>query len=399
MPHNPPRLRAPAPSVFSGFRGTFSRWFAPGWLGSILLPLGLNLLVMGGSPGAGWAQAGGMAEVVAEENLRAEPNGDILGQLAPGTRVQVEGTQENWTQVTVEGYVWTRSMQIYQAGGLDLIISESGGENLRDEPQGRIAGRFEEGAQLEELGRVPGWVNIRRTGWIWSPSIAVTEAPGDTAPESPTTPDEPADPTPSPPDGDPAGSDQVEPDQEGAGPGPTETGPESGQGAWIPVPEGGVEIRFNPQGGRIGMAEGGADLRVLSRDGEWARVQLEGWVRMGDGPEEGDVPAPEGVTPADLRADPDRFQGREVTVELQFISVERAEAIRTEFQEGEAFLLTRASGGQRSFVYVAITEDQLAQAQDLGPLERLRVTGRVRAEAARFTGNPILDLVSLERIR
>jgi hypothetical protein len=36
--------------------------------------------------------------------------------------------------------------------------------------------------------------------------------------------------------------------------------------------------------------------------------------------------------------------------------------------------------------------------EGLIPLERIRVEGRIRAGAAAFTGNPILDLVELTRI-
>jgi len=88
-----------------------------------------------------------------------------------------------------------------------------------------------------------------------------------------------------------------------------------------------------------------------------------------------------------------------VSWELQFISLERAERVRTDFFEGEPFLLTRFGGGEGPFVYVALTAERAQELRGLVPLERLRVTGRVRTGASSLTGTPILDLVALERVR
>jgi hypothetical protein len=88
-----------------------------------------------------------------------------------------------------------------------------------------------------------------------------------------------------------------------------------------------------------------------------------------------------------------------VSWELQFISLERAEKVRTDFFEGEPFLLTRHGGPDGPFVYVAIPADRAGEMQGLVPLERLRVTGRVRTGASALTGTPIIDLVALERVR
>jgi len=48
---------------------------------------------------------------------------------------------------------------------------------------------------------------------------------------------------------------------------------------------------------------------------------------------------------------------------------------------------------------VAIPPERLQEAQGLSPLERIRVVGRVRTGSARLTGSPILELLSLDRIR
>jgi hypothetical protein len=88
-----------------------------------------------------------------------------------------------------------------------------------------------------------------------------------------------------------------------------------------------------------------------------------------------------------------------VSWQLQYISLERAEEIRTDFFEGEPFILARFGGPEGSFVYVALPPDRVLEIQGLVPLERIAVTGRVRTAASALTGTPIIDLVTLERVR
>jgi len=325
------------------------------------------------------------AVVETEENFRAEPNGTILGQLEPNTRMAVVDQQGNWLQVTVEGYVWTRSMQLLDDGDLDLVIFEPDGENLRTEPQGRVAGRLVQGAQLEELERIPGWVRVRRTGWIWAPSTSMVEEAVAPSPEAeveapePPGAEEPEGPRPA------ADAPQADPSLGGLRAGP-----------------GGLEILGAPEGSRVGQARPGAELHVVSREGGWARVQLEGWVRLPDPAQEAADADPElatRVTVAEIRADPDRYRGRTVEVALQFISLEAAESIRSDFYEGEPFLLTRAVAGERSFAYVAVPPERVGEVERLSPLEDLMVIGRVRTGGAEFTGNPVLELIRFERGR
>ncbi|MEX0935679.1 MAG: hypothetical protein WD013_02165, partial [Gemmatimonadota bacterium] len=96
--------------------------------------------------------------------------------------------------------------------------------------------------------------------------------------------------------------------------------------------------------------------------------------------------------------DPDRYRGHLLRMELEFISLEEAEQVRTDFYEGEPFLLTRSPGAERRFVYVAVPPDWMVQAESLTPLEGVRIVGRIRSGAAALTGSPILDLVELERL-
>jgi hypothetical protein len=127
-------------------------------------------------------------------------------------------------------------------------------------------------------------------------------------------------------------------------------------------------------------------------------VRLEGWTWL---PPDS-TPAstePGTLTPAEARRDPSGSSGRLVVWQLQFISLERAEKVRTDFFEGEPFLLTRYGGSDGPFVYVAVPSDRAQEFQGLVPLELLTVTGRVRTGSSSLTGTPIIDLVSVKRAR
>jgi hypothetical protein len=80
--------------------------------------------------------------------------------------------------------------------------------------------------------------------------------------------------------------------------------------------------------------------------------------------------------------------GRVVSWALQFISLERAEEIRTDFRQGEPFLLTRFGGPEGPFVYVAVPPERLTEVQGLVPLERITVTARVRTGASSLHRGP-----------
>lgn len=303
------------------------------------------------------AQAGGegSARLRVQENFRAEPNGTVLAVLRSGGELTVVERGEHWVRATVEGWIWAPSVQ-RDEGGLGLRVSAPQGENLRAEPSGEILGRLEEGMRLEEAERVQGWIRVRRTGWIWARSL--------------------------------------EPGDEGTPPDP-EAGTSSPE--WLQAGPAGASILNVPDGDTLARVREGSQLRVQARQGNWARVRLEGWIwRPDSGDGVSDAAILTAVTPEELAADPEAYRGRVVSLELRFISLERAEKARTDFFEGEPFLLTRALGGGRSFVYVAVPPDRVAEVQGITPLERVTVVGRVRTGATSLTGNPILELLELE---
>ncbi|MDB4948090.1 MAG: hypothetical protein JWM27_739, partial [Gemmatimonadetes bacterium] len=145
--------------------------------------------------------------------------------------------------------------------------------------------------------------------------------------------------------------------------------------------------------GTMAVVDADAPVEVLARDGEWTRVRVEGWTRT---PVAGTAAeAAGGVTLDAIRADPDAFRGRDVEWTLRFVSLQAADAIRTDFTPGEPFILARDPNGETGFVYVAVPPDQLAAARRLAAFQQFRISGRVRTGRSPLVGHPIIDLVRL----
>lgn len=327
--------------------------------------------------------AQGQATVRIEENFRREPNGLILARVSPGTPLRVLATRESWSQVELQGWVWLPSLQVSDDPDLELVVAASGGENLRAEPSGPVLARLVDGALLAELERRPSWARVSRVGWIWTPSLDETTADAD-ASSGERSPDADAGST-----ADPGGT--------VTSPAPAARAPGSFVGTV------GGPILAAPDGDTLAVARPTGDVEVVGREGSWARVRLEGWMWMPAPEAEPDAIDPGdpavAVEPSAMAGDPAAHAGRVVDWSLQFISLERAEAVRTDFFEGEPFLLTRFGGSDGPFVYVAVPSDRLGEVQGLVPLETIQVTGRVRTGASSLTGVPILDLIGIERTR
>ena len=298
--------------------------------------------------------------VTVDENFRAQPNGTLLGQLRPGVALAVLDLADDWLQFDLVGWVWTRSLRVVSRVDSDLVVSASGGENIRATPSGDVIGRLEEGTLLQEVERVPGWVRVSRRAWIWGQSVELEDlASGDA----------------------PRGAEVNLAEQ------------------WTSSVETEATILSTPDGDTLATAVPGANLRILAREGNWARVRLDGWMWFPEGTAvEGDTAVLTDVSTEDVAASPLEYRGRVLQWDLQFISLERAEKIRTDFYEGEPFLLTRIGRGEGVFVYVAIPPERLQEAEGLSPLERIRVIGRVRTGSATLTGSPILELLALSTI-
>ena len=309
---------------------------------------------------------GQSATLTIEENFRAQRNGTLLGQLRAGMSLEVLELTDDWVQFDLDGWVWTQSLQPVNRGSFDLVVSVEGGENIRGTAGGAVLGHLEQGTLLETVDRVPNWARVRRRVWVWRRSVALFDA-------------------------DPSGGSE---EQSGFRLSSSVVDGEE----WA-LGSADAPILSSPDGDTLAFSAPSTSLRILGREGRWARVRLEGWIWL---PEDasGGVTASirTDVTRASVAAAPDEYRGEVLQWDLQFISLERAEEIRTDFYATEPFLLTRMGDGDQEFVYVAIPPERLGEAQGLTPLERIRVLGRVRTGSSRLTGNPILELLSLERI-
>jgi len=136
-------------------------------------------------------------------------------------------------------------------------------------------------------------------------------------------------------------------------------------------------------------------LRVLGRSGDWARVQIEGWVKAAElqaAPPGVQV----GVSAAELRAEPQRYLGQVLRWALQFIAVQKADDLRPDIPSGATYVLARGPLPERGFVYVIIPDAKLSAVQALAPLADIQVTVKVRQGRSRYLGNPVVELISLE---
>lgn len=341
------------------------------------LPLVLALIAL---PVAAGAQT--IRVSTATENLRAEPRGEVIATLPQGTTLEAATREGSWYRGTLRGWVWAASVE--SAGRPNRVtVAAAAGENLRAEPNGAVVARLQPRTVLTELERRDGWVRVERSAFVWGESV-------ETAGVATGTPQAQR---PRPAVAEPSA----------AAPAPAQTPPRSPQsrtaaGRQATAGSRGAALLQSPDGDTIARLSPMTTLEVVAMEGNWARVRMEGWVWQPGLASTADTGAVlRDVSAAVLTANPDNFRGRTVEWELQFISLERAERIRTDFYEGEPFILARGPGAENTFVYVAVPPERVAQAERLGPLERFVVLGRVRTGRSRVMGAPVLDLIELRR--
>lgn len=337
-----------------------------------LLAVGLPPTVLAPAPAA--AQT--VEVTVEEENFRQEPMGKRLATVREGTRLRVVGSDGRWRQVVLEGWIWSPSVQASDRAGHDLVVAADGGENLRREPSGdaRVQAHLLEGFLLTGVRERGDWTRVRRTGWMWMPSMRPVDGEDGGAP----------------------GDDESEA-ADGGQAGQAEGGDAPGARDRLVVRGDPAGLHLSPDGDTVGVARPDADLEVMERRGEWARVRMEGWVREADAAPLDSADVARDLTPAEVRANPDRYEGRRVRWTVQFVSLERAEEVRTDFYEGEPFLLARPTGEARrdfsGFVYLAVSPEMLPQVEQLKPLQTIEVLARIRTGRSALMGAPVADVV------
>lgn len=144
------------------------------------------LLALGVPSPSAFAQSGLELRIsVDRAELRWSSTGRRLGWLGRGITVERLGGRAGWARVGVQGWMWSESLQ--RAGGAYRVAPES--ENLRAAPNGRILGQLVEGVGVRRIGEEGRWLQIELVGWLPESSVAQptgeTDAPADTARAAP----------------------------------------------------------------------------------------------------------------------------------------------------------------------------------------------------------------------
>src|SRR5437660_736260 len=208
-----------------------------------------------------------------------EAGGKRLARLARGAQVAGGDARGDWLAVTLEGWIFATSVGPTPRAGFDLAVTRTPEENLRSAPAGALVGKLPQGFLLTRVadGAMDRWVHVTRTGWVQKgdvePIAAVvssrTAADSDTVVATPPPGRSPGvAATPEPPGHRPGVS---RGDTSGGAPDPTRV--ESARR---------TVLYRAPEGAPTGTLAPAAPLRVLSRSGDWTRVEIDGWVRSGD---------------------------------------------------------------------------------------------------------------------
>jgi hypothetical protein len=320
-------------------------------------------------PSAGHAQA--RYRVTAAESFRQEAGADarLLAQVSEGTEVEGGDSRDGWVEVTLQGWIWERSLGPSPEPGFDFAVRTAGGENLRDAPNGRVLARLLTGFRLDEVSRRDGWVQVRRSGWMPARSLRREGRPA--AAQAPATPPAPAAETRAPP------------------------APSRGALDRMLVARGAGLYAMPGPGDTLAAARGEAPVTVLARANGWARVQLDAWVRETDlSPARDSVLV--GVSGAEVRTDARAYVGRLVRWRVQFLALQTADALRRDMTEGQRYVLARGPLPEAGFIYVLIPPAEVSAFEGIAPLSHLDIVARVRTARSRYLGNPILELVDYE---
>jgi hypothetical protein len=304
------------------------------------------------------------------EGFFQAPDGKQLAQVTRGAVVAGGAVQGDWQQVTLEGWVFGASVGPTARPGYDLAVTRAPDENLRAVPlgTGALIARLARGFALNKTGDLGRWVHVRRDGWMKRNSLEPVAAVASSAvSDSDTT----------------------------AAASKSDTAPPAPVDPAHAQPARRTTLYRAPDGPAAGAIAPETPLRVLGRSGDWSRVQFEGWVKTADL-----ATAPPGVlvgvSAAELRADPQRYVGQVVQWTLQVIALQNADDLRPDLPEGATYLLARGPLPERGFVYLIVPDGKKAQVAALAPLATVQVTARVRVSRARYIGNPVVDLLSLE---
>ncbi len=297
----------------------------------------------------------GSDRITAATEFVKDPGGTVLGRLVQGAIVRFGAERDAFREVTFDGWVASASLRDDAREGYDVSIAPGAIGEVRSEPRADAALRATAviGALFHRVGTRGGWVQVRRTAWV--PAGATRAATASPPPAVPT-----------------AAAPQATSDSAG------------------PALPAGSEFSARPDGPPIGRVEATRPVRVVDRQGGWSRVQLDVWVRDAV---VGSTAAPDQISAAEIRADPDRFVGQTVEWSLQVLAVQLADELRPELPLGQPYVLARGPLPETGFVYLVVQGSEVEAFRRMEPLAQVRVRATVRAGKTRFLPTPVLDLV------
>jgi hypothetical protein len=291
--------------------------------------------------------------------------------LTPGTGA----ARNDWLPVVLDGWIFATSVGPSSRTDFDLLVTRAPNENLRAAPAGPLVAELAQGFGLKraaaDTGKGGRWVHVTRDGWVQRSALAPV---ADVVATRTAAPD----------------SSQAN-DTSRASPPPGPPGVDSSRAQPVRM----TTLYRAPDGPEAGTIATDTPLRVLSRNGEWTRVQYEGWVKGGD-LQVAPAGVMIGVTAAELRTEPQRYAGQVLRWNLEFIAIQKADELRPDIPAGSSYVLARGPLPERGFVYVVIPDIKLPAFRALTPLSAMTITARVRNGRSRYLGNPIVDLISLE---
>ena len=363
-------------------------------------PAGMVLAIMLLLPARAAPQTGAVR--VEQENFRAEPRGVVLAEVAQGTTLALGDVRGRWRQATLEGWVRAESIREERRSGHELVVAAAGGETLRAAPDGAVRAHLRPGMRLDRMEALGAWLRVRREGWIWGPSLEIA-APEPLQPSTPPVAGNRAPDTSAGGAPEPAATESPaaiptarRPSNAGIASGAAGTGSRG----WAVAGPRGMRVLDRPAGDSLARIRPGAAVQIVGREGEWTRVRVEGWTYTASlgTPDSARSDVLRDPDPAAVEQDPDAYRGRLISWEVQFIALQEAERFRSDFLEGEPFILARGPGDESGFVYAAVPPSLLDDVRKLSALERVRVLGRVRTARSALTGAPVLDLLELRPV-
>jgi Bacterial SH3 domain len=320
-------------------------------------------------------------------DLHRDPEGAPLVSLPAGTPIETGAAKGEWREAAVKGWIFSPSTAPTRRDGFDLVVTSDEGENLRRNPNGPVVGRVREGTLLERVRKDGKWFQVRREGWVRRSAVA--KRPGQTGAAA-------------------QGQDTAKAQTSGRPTKVAQAVPKPRAGASTPAqptapagPAEGVEVSREtglaraPDSTPYATLQPGIPARVVSRSGEWVRVQLDGWIKEADL-----KPADNGVlrevSAEEVQSSPSRYVGQPLEWRLQLIAVQVADELRPEIPAGRPYLLTRGPLPEPGFVYVTVPDTMVARFRALPPLQELTLRVSLTAARTRYLATPVADLLGVE---